>query len=242
MIKNTFNVTTPLSYRISDWKQLEKCKSNNSRYLSIKVTTFINDYRINGRRITLTHEVFGPLFTCVVDAKGTLISESDEGYIHEFTVAEILAELQKYGFNITYNTYDALTSSQIDLLMTVNNLGFDKIRVVAVWDSPLGIKENTIHVVAFMIDPLGDWLNSGYSPSISEYKAALANGYAIDVTQLSNAKNMNWSWLYGWVGDINDILEEQSRNPGIDEDYYQADSEESGDEIVGEVTDSQTEG
>lgn len=200
----------PLNYRISDWRQLEKCKSNNSRELHIKVTTFVNDFRLNGQRINVIHDTFGTLFSCVVNAKGSLISEDVEGYIHEFTPGQILSELKKYGFNIEYSVKDTITGNQIELLMTLNNLGFDKIRVISVRSAPLGVKENKVHIVAFQIDPLGDWMNSGYSPSSDEYQDAVTNGYAFDITGLSRAKDMNWSWLYGWVANISDIIEEQS--------------------------------
>ena len=207
---NDFYTFMPLNYRISDWRQLEHCKSNSSRELHIKVTTFVNDFRLNGQRINVIHDTFGTLFSCVVNAKGSLISTDIEGYVHEFTPGQILSELKKYGFNVEYSVKDSITGNQLELLMTLDKLGFDKLRVISVWSAPLGVKENKVHVVAFQIDPLGDWMNSGYSPSIDEYQDAVTNGFAFDITGLSRAKDMNWSWLYGWVASISDIIEEQS--------------------------------
>lgn len=207
---NDFDTFMPLNYRISDWRQLEHCRSNNSRELHIKVTTFVNDFRLNGQRINVIHDTFGTLFSCVVNAKGSLISTDIEGYVHEFTPGQILSELKKYGFNVEYSVKDSITGNQLELLMTLDKLGFDKLRVISVWSAPLGVKENKVHVVAFQIDPLGDWMNSGYSPSIDEYQDAVTNGFAFDITGLSRAKDMNWSWLYGWVASISDIIEEQS--------------------------------
>lgn len=215
---NTYQTHMPLRYRIANWKQLEGAKSNNSRDLSISVTTFVNDHRLNGQRIRVEHTVFGTLFACVVQGKGCLLSESLEGYIHEFTPGQILAELEKFGFLVTYDPTETMSGNQIEFLMTINKLGFDKIRVLSVWDAPLGVKEFKIHITAFNSEDNGDWMNSGYSPSLKEYMNSLSNGSAIDVTQLSDQKHYDWSWLYGWVANINDIISDQSVDQEFDED------------------------
>ena len=111
---NTYQTHMPLRYRISNWKQLEGAKSNNSRDLSISVTTFVNDHRLNGQRIKVEHRVFGTLFACIVSGKGTLLTENSEGYIHEFTPAQILAELEKFGYYIQYDPTEQLSGNQID--------------------------------------------------------------------------------------------------------------------------------
>lgn len=216
---NTYQTHMPLRYRISNWKQLENAKSNNSRDLSISVTTFVNDHRLNGQRIKVEHRVFGTLFACVVSGKGTLLTKNVEGYMHEFTPAQILAELEKYGYYIQYNPTEHLNGNQIEFLMTINKLGFDKIRVLSVWDAPLGVKENKIHIVAFNSESNGNWLNSGYSPSKNEYMNSLSNGSAIDVSQLSEQRNFDWSWLYGWVASIDDIIADQAIDQEFDEDH-----------------------
>lgn len=215
---NSYQTHVPLRYRISNWKQLEGAKSNNSRDLSISVTTFVNDHRLNGQRIRVEHRVFGTLFACVVSGKGTLLTKNIEGYMHEFTPAQILAELEKYGYYIQYDPTEQLNGNQLEFLMTINKLGFDKIRVVAVWDAPLGVKENKIHIVAFNSKVNGDWLNSGYSPSKMEYFNSLSTGSAIDLSQLSDQKHYDWSWLYGWVANIDDIIADQAIDQEFDED------------------------
>ena len=222
---NNYQTHMPLRYRISNWKQLEGAKSNNSRDLSISVTTFVNDHRLNGQRIKVEHRVFGTLFACVVSGKGTLLTENIEGYMHEFTPAQILAELEKFGYYIQYDPTEQLSGNQIDLMLTLNRLGFDKLRVISVWSATLGVKESKIHVVAFQVDPLGDWMNSGYSPSLDEYQDAVTNGYAFDISGLSRAKNMNWSWLYGWVASIDDIIADQA----VDQEFDATDNTLGGD-------------
>lgn len=215
---NRYQSHMPLRYRISNWKQLEGAKSNNSRDLSISVTTFVNDHRLNGQRIAVNHAVFGTLFACIVSGKGTLLTANDEGYIHEFTPGQISAELEKYGYYIQYYPTETLSGNQIEFLMTVNKLGFDKVRVISVWDAPLGVKEFKLHITAFNSEPNGDWLNSGYSPSLKEYNNSLSEGSAIDITQLSDQKHYDWSWLYGWVANIDDIIADQAIDQEFDED------------------------
>lgn len=210
---NTLHRKPPLRYRISDFRQLNHCMSNNSRDLSIVVTTFVNDSRLNGLRIRVEHKTFGTLFACVVSGSGSLMSyQEDSGIIYELTPGIILQELKKYGFLIEYDPVDKLSGNQLDYLVTLNQLHFDKIRILNVWSAPLGVKEYHTHIVVFIADRHGDWLNAGYSPSLDEFTSALQSGSAMDISTISQTQNYNWSWLYGWVGDINDILED---NTGI---------------------------
>ena len=201
-----------LRYRISDWNQLSSCLSNNSRDLHISVTTFLNDSRLNGRRIKIYHDAFGTLFACLVKATGTLLSEDSSGIIPELTPGQILLELEKFGFIVEYDPIKNISGNQLEFLMTIDNLGFDKIRVLSVWSSKLGIKESTIHIVVFQSKHNGDWLNSGYSPSESEFLESLSEGSCIDITTISKDSHYDWSWLYGYVGSIDDIIADYANN------------------------------
>lgn len=200
------NSQWPLRYRISDWRQLKDCKSNNSKDLKISTTVFVNTPQLNGLRIRIEHPTFGILFSTIVDPKGSLTSKTEEGYVFQMTPGQILEELAKWGFLVEYLPMDNLSGNQIQYLMTLQGLHYDKIRVLSVWDAPLGVKEFKVHVVAFQSDKLGNWLNAGYSPSKSEYLSALDSGYTINVSSISNAENYDWSWLYNWVANISDIL------------------------------------
>ena len=167
----------PLRYKISDWRQLSRCKSNMSKDLSISVTTFVQDDRLNGERIAINHTDFGTLFACVLNAKGTMVCKSsNDDYTFEFTPAQILEELRKYGFLVDYNPVESIDGSQLFTLQNLLNLGFQKIRILNVWSAPLGVKEYHTYIVAFNPYNLGDWLNAGYSPSYTEYTNALVNG------------------------------------------------------------------
>lgn len=202
----------PLHYRISDWRQLDKCLSNNSRDLRIATTVMLNNDKLNGLRISVIHEDLGNLFTCIVGGKGRLISEDDTGFIQEFTPAQILAELSKYGFNISYVPVEHLSGNQLEYLTTINKLGFDKIRILNVYDTPLGVKEFSTHVVVFNSKGLDDWMNAGYSPSIKDYHNAIDWGKCICLDDISKTKNFNWTFLHNAVMNISDILADNTQN------------------------------
>ena len=198
--------TMPLQYAISNWHQASKCLSNNSRFLKIVVTDFIQDNRLNGLRIQVVHDTFGVLFACVLNAKGSLISELEPNIVQEFTTDQIILELAKYGFLITYREYEKLGGNQIQYLMTLSSLHFDKIRILNVWTAPRGVKEFQQFIVAFNVEQNPDWLNAGYAPSNDEFVAALNNGSAFNATAISRERNYRWDWLYNWVADIDDII------------------------------------
>lgn len=199
----------PLRYRISSWRQLPGVKSNNSKKLSISVTDFIQSDRLGGFRIAINHKDFGTLFAYIIDATGRLVTNYPDISCN-FTTATILTELARFGFLVDYNPVKAMDGTQIQFLMTLQGLFFDKIRVLSVWDASSGEKQFKTHVVAFKTDPLGDWLNSAYCPSIKEYTDAVINGYAFDISAATAAKEMDWSWLVGWIGDINLILRDNA--------------------------------
>lgn len=202
---------TPLRYQISNWKQLPNCKSNNSKQLHLHVTDFIQNNDINGVRITLNHDVYGELFSYVVNASGSLVSTFDKDIEYELTTDDILTQLAKYGFLITFHSWEDLSGDQVQYLMTLQNLHFDKIRLLNVWDAPNGVKEFKLHVVAFQVEQLPDWLNAGYAPPKTEFLDALNSGYAINISAISETRNYRWDWLYNWVADIGDILADNAK-------------------------------
>lgn len=205
-----FNYNTPLRYEITDWHQLPQCKSNTDKRLHLHVTDFIHTSDIVGTRISLEHEIYGVLFTYVVDANGCMIAPVC-GVDLELSTETILIQLAKFGFLITYKPAEHLPGNQIQYLMTLHHLKFDKIRLLAVWDAPRGVKEFIPYVVAFKVEQLPGWLQSSYSPSVSEFNQAINSGYAINITAISKDEHFSWDWLYNWVADINDILKENSQ-------------------------------
>ena len=196
----------PLRYRISSLRQLPCCLSNNSHSLKIHVSDFTNNDLLEGFRITVEHPTMGILFACLLDAKGTFITGLDKkSPSHEFTIDQILAELRKFGFLIEYRPALNLSGDQIQYLMTLNKLGFDKIRILNVWKTVREEKSFTWYVVAFRACPHGDWLNDGYSPSQKEFQAALMNGTAMNLTDVSKTRQFRWDWL-DYVANIDDLI------------------------------------
>lgn len=204
-------MSNPLRYNISNWEQLSKCRSNNSADLYITVDRVFNDVRLNGTIIRVTHSDFGVLFVCTVDSKGTLLTpDPNSGIIQEFTTEQILKELNKFGFIITFNLEEGLSGEQLDYLMTVDGLGFDKIRNLDVYETDtLGNKKFSRYVVAFNVEKCPDWINQSYSESKLKFLAALNDGGAMNLTYVSQTKQFDWTWL-DYVANIDDIIENNS--------------------------------
>ena len=201
------SLTTPLQYKISDWHQLTKCLSNNSRELKISVTDFFNNTVLTGMRISVKHKTMGTLFSCILNAEGSLITP---GYEHEeaqLSVVTILEQLKKFGFYIVYEAESHIKEDQLEYLRTLDKLGYDKIRIMNVWHTDaIGSMVSDNKIVAFQVDPLGNWLNNAYSCGVSEFTKALDAGTAINLTEISTTKDYNWDWLQGYVLSIKDIL------------------------------------
>lgn len=202
--------TMPLRYNISAWEQLVGCMSNTSNSLHIRVKKLIHDRRLNGTVIEVYHDEFGPLFCYVVDGRGPLLASSDP-LDYELTTAEILKELERYGFIVTFNPVESLPDDQLRYLETIAGLGFDKIRVLNVYKyNTDGTKSIDPHVVVFTVEPNPGWLDNTYAASYKEYTKAVAQGTAVDLSNMSEAKRFRWDWL-DYVGSIRDILYENKK-------------------------------
>lgn len=196
----------PLRYNISSWSQLSQCMSNNSRNLRLHVSEIIQDSRVQGTVIRLEHIDFGVLFAYLIGGYGSLLSPDGRTYLPELTTAEILSELARYGFDITYNPQDRLDGDQLNYLMKLNELGYQKMRILNVYSySSAGEKEFNPIVVAFNIEKNPMWINNGYSASKQEFTESLTNGSAINVSAISESKHYKWDWLT-FVASIDDIL------------------------------------
>ena len=210
-----------LRYSISDWSQLSRCLSNHDKRLHIAVTNFLPDNRvtngstpIRGRRIEVVHPDYGTLFAYTMNAEGTfVVSNNDGSIIPELTVGQILAELQRFGFFISYDPINSMSGPMIDFLMTIRDLHFDKLRILPVKfvdtlvDPYIKVKP---YIVAFQVQYLPRWLEATYVASEAEFLKAAANGYMFNVTSVTQHRDFDWSWLDGWVGDINDIIRDTS--------------------------------
>ena len=208
---------TPLQYKISDWRQLTECLSNNSRDLHIEVSTFLNDDRLNGLRISVKHCEYGTLFSYVLGATGCIISRYDSDMMPELTPSQILIELAKYGFYVEYVPVNYLKGNQLKYLATISELGFDKLRLASVWNlDKAGLKVYKTHIVVFNSLNHINWLNAGYCPSLSEFNQALGDGSAVNLTGVSQTNQFDWSWLHNKVMNISDILQDNAGGLNIE--------------------------
>lgn len=212
------NPQLPLQYRIYNWKQLTQCKSNTSTQLHIKYTEFLNNDRLTGLRIAVVHDDFGVLFATTLNCSGTIVYDAEylDVGTFEFPLQEILEELKKWGFNIIYNPAMLLPGKTIELLLAIDRLHFDKIRLLNTWKLVNNVKQFNLKVVAFNVEQNPYWINNGYAPSEQEFLEALNNGSAFNVSALAESRNISWSWLHNWVASIDDILAENAeiKEPG----------------------------
>lgn len=195
-----------LRYRIDSWNDLRECLSNNSRDLSIHVTHMLNDSRISGTRISVVHSDYGVLFSYIVSPSGDMITPD----IDSISTEQLFKELSKFGFLVEFSDKVDISVTQLVCLRGAYELGFDKVRVLSTWHTELGQKVFKKYVVAFHDSFNQDWLNNGYSAPDSEFNSATVSGQAINLSTLSLVHNHNWSWLEGYVMNINDILSTHS--------------------------------
>lgn len=189
----------PLRYNITDWHQLRQVVSNNSRELRIVVSDIIQQDILTGLRIQIYHSLFGPLFACVLNAQGSLITDGSD--VDDFSTERILQELAKYGFFVTYEQATVLPADQLTFLATIQNLGYDKLRILPVKSGDVVHK----YLVVFNVAKAANWLNNMHIASYSEYTTVLQRGGAVNITD--NAKQWSWEWL-DFVANIEDILEQ----------------------------------
>lgn len=201
-------MSAPLRYNISNWLQLAECKSNNSCDLYITVKQIIDDgsHRLQGINILVNHSQYGTLFACLVDSSGTLLSPDPvSGIIKEFTTDEILTELNKFGFDVTFEINQHLSGKQISFLMTVNDLGYNKLRRLYVQDKPDG--HYSEYIVVFNVDKCPDWITPDFVCGKKPFVDALIHSGAMNLTDLEQTKGFDWTWLTSIV-TIEDIIEE----------------------------------
>lgn len=198
-----------LRYSITDWHQLKGARSNNSNQLSIRVADLLQSDILTGLRIQVWHPDYGPLYTIVLNAQGSLVTEVNDNIVTEPTTEKILAELYKWGFIITFDQQLNLPQGQLDFLAELKNLGYDKLRYLNVWNIEHGVKIFRPYIIVFNITNHADWLNNNYAASETEFMGALKDGSAVNISATSKANIWSWSFLPGYVMNIDDILNAQ---------------------------------
>lgn len=209
----------PLRYNISSWYQLPECKSNTSVDLYITVRRIIDDgsHRLMGTNIQVQHTQYGTLFACLVNADGTILNHDENSQIiQEFSVDDILSVLATFGFDITFKVNQHLSGDQISYLMTLSDLGFNKIRRLQVYNTADTIQTARIlqrryseYIVAFNVAKCPDWIDIDYACDIRLFNKAFQNSGAMNLTDLEQTKGFDWTWLT-YVADIDDIIRDNS--------------------------------
>ena len=200
-------MSNPLRYNISNWFQLSECKSNNSADLYITVKQVIDDgsHRLTGLIILVQHNQYGTLFACMVNADGTLFTkDTNSGIIWEFSTDEITQILATFGFDVTFHINQHLSGDQISFLMTVSDLGFDKLRRLIVQGADGRYSE---YIVVFNVAKCSDWIDNDYVCGIKLFLNALQTSGAMNLTDLEQTKGFDWTWLT-YVANIEDIIED----------------------------------
>lgn len=202
-------MSNPLRYNISNWLQLSECKSNNSADLYITVKQVIDDgsHRLTGLIILVQHNQYGTLFACMVNADGTLLTKDQNSeIIWEFTTDEITKILATFGFDITFHINQHLSGDQISYLMTLSDLGFDKLRRLIVQGLDGKYSE---YIVVFNVAKCPEWIANDYVCGIKPFLNALQTSGAMNLTDLEQTKGFDWTWLT-YVANIDDIIEDNN--------------------------------
>ena len=197
-----------LRYAITDWHQLKNIKSNNSRELSIRVADLLHSDVLTGLRIMVYHNNYGPLYTCVLNAQGSIVTEVNDNIVVEPSTQDILAELHKWGFEVEFDPKLNLPQGQKDFLAELKNLGYDKIRWLTVNSTKHNVIEAKPYIIVFNVTNHADWLVNTYAASEQEFLNALKDGSAVNISATSKANVWSWNWLVGFVLNIDDILAE----------------------------------
>lgn len=198
-----------LKYKITSWLQLNQCLSNNDPDLRASGTQIIDD-RLQGTIVRVTHRKYGCLFAYLVNGSGVDVENPPMPLL---SPEEILYELRRFGFLIMYSPIGTLPGTVIDYLITLDKLGYDKIRYMLISEPTIygTEKDPEYFVTAFKIKDNPEWINNTYRARTDEFQAALMNGSAINITAISEEKHFDWSFLGDFVLNISDIIEEYSR-------------------------------
>lgn len=201
-------MSQPLRYNISDWHRLTEVKSNNSRKLRIDVTDLIQSDILTGMTISVIYKGYPmPLFSYTIGAEGTAVTPNTGV---DLTKDQILEELARYGFLVTFNQSRHLPQSMLDYLTTVNNLGYDKLRKITVNSESWGNQYKTTYVVVFSVEKCPEWINNSLEVTEKEFNDALISSGAINLSNIETTNQFDWGWL-NFVADIDDIISENQR-------------------------------
>ncbi len=198
-----------LRYEISNWDQITNCLSNNSKALSLSLSKVIDGNAMRGLVVKVNHANYGTLFAAMIKGSGQLLTDKDEeGQILPFlTTDEILKQIAKFGFIISYVERAHLNNETLVFLNNVKQLGFDKItRVQLETRNEYWAKAWTPKILVIKSQYNTDLLKFDCSLPIKNFNEKLANNWIMNVTDL-DAENVTWDWVT-YIANIIDIINE----------------------------------
>lgn len=157
----------------------------------------------------MNHANYGVLFAAMIQGNGLLVTNTDEEGLdlNFLTTDEILAQLMKFGFYITYDIKQNLPNNMLAFLATIDNIGFDKITRVALESSTVSgqkIWEPTILVIKSEHNT--DLLQFDCKLTRKAFNEKLSCNYIMNV---SHEEGMVWDWVT-YICNISDILSENA--------------------------------
>lgn len=200
-----------LQYEITSWTQIGECLSNTDRRLHAVCSKIMSD-TLQGTVVRVDHDIYGCLFSYLVEGKGSTLSNYS---VKMWSTEEILDQLKRLGFYIRYKEEKHLSGQMVEYLITLDQLKFDKIRIMFVdCPPPMATGEADIvkyYVVAFKVDAHPKWIDNTYRATEKEITEATMDGTAINISAISKDENFRWNFLGDYVLNISDIIEENSR-------------------------------
>lgn len=203
-------MSLPLRYKICRWPQAAKCLSNNSRKLKINVTEVLDGKTLEGLLLTVTHHDYGVLFATMISGSGEIISNKDPRGIALpwMTTKEILTQLGKFGFDITYAERLSLDNETVDLLMKLRKLNYDKITKIVVNESRDGKFIHHTYPVAIQSRYNQDLLTFSVLITQRKFHERASAGYLLNLLNFDNG-TLKWDWIDA-VYNIDDVLADNS--------------------------------
>lgn len=173
-----------LSYEITSWDQITKCRSNTSNNLSCTIKYLSSD-DISGRLIQVEHNQLGCIYSTIIAPTGSAI---DSNIVITQSVSDILKTLAMYGFDITFIDGHTLTSAERAGLLGVKQLGFTHVRNIVVTER----NASRTRTVAFLNNPV--WVAAScVSISSQLFTSYQTMGSIVDLSVLLPA--VDWSWI-----------------------------------------------
>lgn len=168
----------------------------------------------------MNHSTLGTLFAAMIEGSGQLITQEDEegNDLPFLTTDQILEQIMKFGFYVTFDVKSNLPGDTISFLATIDNLGYDKITKVLLQETN---EEGQIiwkpNIIIFKTVPENkDLISYGTKLSRAKYVEKVTAGTVMNVT---HELEHSWDWVTS-LFNIADILDEN-----IDPvDEYKSDS------------------